>query len=265
MSLCPSSLDRVRITLVILLVAGTAFFKFETISLTFDTSRGKSLLSQETHMNDDDETPTRSRSEPSPASIEPARSSSIVCQLSGELGNNLAKLSTAYGLHLWLKQEFDWNSTILIRHQENTIKWKGVASSLKQCFPSTRSFNFSQCNTAEFLLKQNEQAKWLGKNAFAGINGAAEAKVRSALAQFVEQSRARQRHGNQSSTLDEGQISMPFLYANSMLRRGLFLNRFYNEIRQFLAFDPSCCKLLPEPDESVFVSASAAARDVAVS
>jgi hypothetical protein len=50
-------------------------------------------------------------------------------------------------------------------------------------------------------------------------------------------------------------ISLPFLLTN-ILASDYMVDHFYQDLRQYFAIDESCCKEIPEPDETVFVCAA---------
>jgi len=186
----------------------------------------------------------------------------LVCQLSGELGNQLSHLAHCHAVRLWLDRIQHEQGVppaqrvsveMQVRHQKHTSKWKRARDDLQLCFPSTRTYNFNGApNTKYFQRRQKEQIEWLGTVApFNGINFRQKPKsVESGLQDFIRRTKSVPYDG------DEQYITMPFLYAEEMVMVDAFVDKFYGDIKQYLRFDLSskdCCKLKPYPDESVFV------------
>jgi hypothetical protein len=175
----------------------------------------------------------------------------IVVELSGEMGNHLSKLAHGFGLSLWLQREYGVQTKIVLRHQEKP-KWLTARDALQQCFPVSRTWDFQQGNTAEIDLQRVRQTEWLGTwlDGINGVKGFEEAQVDSTLQLFAtllanNHSRAEGPSSN---------VSSPFLYSQSFVTNDIFMDRYYDEYRRIFQFDTACCKILPEPDESVFVS-----------
>jgi hypothetical protein len=182
------------------------------------------------------------------ARISPA---TIVVQLSGEMGNNLSKIAHGHALSLWLKREFGLEATVILRHQTHP-KWVRARQSVQKCFPVTRSYNFSAANTPEFDNSYRQQSAWLGSS-LDGININESFNVSKALQLFTQLN-----HSGEEQQLDDGNgnISLPFLYADLLVSCDLFMDKFYDDYRELFRVDPACCNHRPEPDESVFVSYS---------
>ena len=61
--------------------------------------------------------------------------------------------------------------------------------------------------------------------------------------------------GGDNASSNSTTISMPFLYADLISQTDIFVDKFYEDLTSYLRFDyENCCKLRPDPDESVFVS-----------
>jgi hypothetical protein len=214
----------------------------------------------------------------------------IVCQLSGELGNNIGKF--VHSLVLWMKltqqqQQLQplpkrpnanfsnvptYNFHIALRHAPYRT-WVRGHHDAKQCFSSSLGrFDFSEAYNSHYddqLVEQNER-HWT--ELLAGINIAPQA-VQEALDNFiriataVRQSSEDKKESTVTSTVSKNSdapeeadspISLPFLRTDAMVGFpdfAEFVDEYYYEIRQFLQFNmEACCALLPDPDESVFVS-----------
>jgi hypothetical protein len=218
------------------------------------------------------------------------RSLTIVCQLSGELGNNIGKF--VHSLVLWMKltrqqqlqqlpKRPNANSSdvptftfhIALRHAPYS-NWVQGHRDAKQCFSSSLGrLNFSEAYNSHYDKRAVEQNDLHWTQLFAGINVAPHA-VQEALDNFIRiatdvrhQTREDEKETtvtsmvtNNSGTAEKADspISLPFLGADTLVgfpSFAEFVDEYYYEIRQFLQFDmEACCALLPEPDESVFVS-----------
>jgi hypothetical protein len=179
---------------------------------------------------------------------------SIICQLSGELGNNLSKFGHAYAIWKLLKQNYpQYDYKIVLRHQLRP-KWTNAKKDIDNCFPVLRKFDFSAGNSPEFDTRLAEQQTQGWMNDFNKINESPQAALR-ALANF----------SNIVSTLrqdtGESPISMPFLLSDSFVTSLSnfieYADDYYDELRHVFKFNERsdvCCALRPDPDESVFVS-----------
>ena len=91
----------------------------------------------------------------------------IVCQLAGEMGNNIGFLSYCLSLKMWLESgEFvlkrdETDIGIIIRHQDHS-KWVRGASDMHRCFPNTRKDDFAAANTQDFVQIFNHQNEVFG-------------------------------------------------------------------------------------------------------
>jgi hypothetical protein len=81
---------------------------------------------------------------------------SIVCQLAGEMGNQLSRYAYALGLQLELGSQMP--SAIILRHQERGSKWLVAKKDLQTCFSFFRMLNFSQANSALYEERKRQQA-----------------------------------------------------------------------------------------------------------
>ena len=189
----------------------------------------------------------------------------IVCQLSGEMGNNLAKLGRCLSLKLWLESGEFYNSThklgfsarIALRHQE-ARKWVKGRSDLMRCFPNTNQFDFSEGNNDDFKEIWKLQAGFYGgddrvemETPFHDINFEDINVIGDGLRSFV--SKVAERHSMVYNSASRKNISMPFLFASQFQMIDALADKFYAENKEFFRFDESnCCKIKAEPDEHVF-------------
>jgi len=190
----------------------------------------------------------------------------IVCQLSGEMGNNLGKLGRCLSLKWWLESGAFYNSThkfgysarVALRHQEAN-KWVRGQSDLKRCFPNTNQFDFSEANNKEFEDIWKMQHQLFGGDERVGaaspfneINTYSynEQQIVAGLKSFT--SAAYERHSLLYNAASKRNISLPFLFSSRFQTVDPLSDKFYDEHRQFFRFHDSCCKLKADPDESVF-------------
>ena len=199
----------------------------------------------------------------------------IVCQLSGELGNNLGKFVHAYVLWLKLTQaarQLDSKSNgtlpfhyhIILRHAPYHV-WTRGRNDAKQCFPTSLGlFNFKLGNRPEVdvLLAEQQSLGWM--DMLDGVNESPN-HVDHALKQFVKiasdsrQSDARRRDQD-NAVLANSPVGLPFLWSETMAVHPNFVefvDEYYHDIRNLLEFNEDCCAQRPFPDESVFVSGGA--------
>ena len=224
---------------------------------------------------------------------DPTTNATIVCQLSGELGNNLAKYAHCYAIQQWLQTRYNLPSKIVLRHQL-VSKWVYGDHDAHLCFPHLRPLNFSEGNTPEFDVRAKEQEQWHGDgttvmtNPYYRINSFDPLVVERALNIFVNHTKRRRRQqqqqierveppltypvpsshnstthnaaGNSSAAIPtRWNISVPFLYGNYFALQDKFVDDTIDDLREIFAFDrisKECCQVVPDPDESVFVRVS---------
>jgi hypothetical protein len=85
---------------------------------------------------------------------------SIVCQLSGEMGNFLDIYAHCHAISRLLDSKFGVKSRIVLRHALDRKNLRTVQD-LKACFPFFRSRNFEEANTPLFDQRMLEQSKLL--------------------------------------------------------------------------------------------------------
>jgi hypothetical protein len=185
-------------------------------------------------------------------------SATIVVQLSGEMANNLQHIAHGVGLQLWLKEQFDIPSNVILRHfvgpnnRAPKPKWKSARNDILQCFPSLKNWDFTAGNSKEFTQRQSQQKTWLGERTdrmFGMINGQTSAEIESGLVLL----KGILKHPSSSKPVveDDATIRLPYLYSESLDVYPL-LDRYYENFRQLFQIDPACCAQRPLPDESVF-------------
>ena len=201
----------------------------------------------------------------------------IVVQTKGELGNHLSVMAHAYGIQLELRRTYGIETNLLFRHQtlpngRTVPKGKETRLSLQRCFPHLRSIDFSLVNaiTKEWELRKYQLQKLYSdeeRKRLDGINTATDlTDLTQSLSYFAnEVTNATKQQllsswittsssSSSSSSSDNVSISLPFLYSHSMGVNNIMINKYYEEIREWLQFDSNaCCKALPDPDEVVWV------------
>ena len=178
---------------------------------------------------------------------------SIVIQLSGELGNQLCKFAFGYGLKWILEEDYHVTTNVILRHQEHR-KWLTAWKSVKTCFPNLRDMDFSEGNTEEFEERLKQQQMWLGDGVFT-LNGCQrETCIREQLDKLV---------GILSNATNpppgipvNANITLPFLYADTYGMLDYINDRFYDRFKgdlfQFDLDNPECCDPKAQLDETVF-------------
>lgn len=176
----------------------------------------------------------------------------IVIQLSGEMGNNLAKIATGKGLQLWARREFGIETDLVLRHQDHT-KWISGMKDTKKCFPKFRYWDFELGNGPNYDERLEQQKRWLeGKSALLQLTTARSEDVDESLSTLRT---ILQTERNFTDLTNSRNITLPFLLADHLALIDLWPDRFYDDYRDFFEFDyKACCKVKPDPDESVFVS-----------
>lgn len=171
---------------------------------------------------------------------------SIVCGLSGEMANNMAKMAHALAIQEWLL-DYGVHTDIILRHQE-LPKWLKARKALLQCFPSMHVYDFEAGNGAEYTLRAHQQRDWMGIDAFKGVNSEDVVTIEATLQAFVEETKTLWTEPVGGNTT----ISLPFLPTDHFALTDIFVDRYLDQMREFFAFNESCCALRPSPDESVF-------------
>jgi hypothetical protein len=171
------------------------------------------------------------------------RNGTIVVYLTGEMGNHLLILAKSLSVKLMANEKYGISAEFVLRHQQSP-KWVHGRNSIQSCFPKLRHFNFSAANTDAFdkLAREQDKGPW----------DPARLKIVSDI--------------DNADTMDDA-----LLYWKSVLESHVdgvapfltvakwcplvMIDRYLDQLRSFFEFDKiACCKALPGPDESVFVS-----------
>jgi hypothetical protein len=197
----------------------------------------------------------------------------IVCQLSGEFGNNISKFVHALVLWRMLNQQQQQHASALIpylrfrivlRHQQHS-KWVRARDDIQKCFPSSLGqFDFELGN--RIVFDDAKQTRRLWTELFHGVNQSPQT-VPTALDHFLRIATDVYHQQRSSNTTDDaesqrkGSTALPFLPSDVLVshpRFVEFVDDYYRDIRQFLQFHQAaaCCALLPDSDETVYVRTS---------
>jgi hypothetical protein len=184
--------------------------------------------------------------------LQTSRSITMVVGLSGEMGNHLQKIAFARALQNMLYERYSIRTELIMQHQERGGKWISAAQNLKECFPNLRHYDFERGNAPSFYQRLQQQNEWLGRDEASKLvfpNLVSQERVDEGL-EFLS-SLVRK---NSTIPIDDHNISLPFLYVQAFAELS-HIDSHFSDLRQLFSLDrASCCKELPQPDESVFVS-----------
>ena len=177
----------------------------------------------------------------------------IIVQLSGEMGNNLHKLSFARGLQIQLSER-GVSTNLILRHMDgDDSKWKRARSFISRCFPRLSHLDFEAANSPEYQERQVQQ-KILYGQAVSGLKlkGKDDVSVKRVLDNLQSLLNDERFSTSSVGIPKDANIHLPFLVADEMVDHE-YLDRYRDDFRTFFEFDDDvCCAAVPEPDESVF-------------
>jgi hypothetical protein len=213
----------------------------------------------------------------------PATTTSIVVNLSGELGNHLSRMARGLALQRWAQQDYGLATDLVFR--DSGYSRVGGPMDIQKCFPKLRHLDLRRGNTMEYdqRLLQQQQQWWNDDTVQAALHVTSSraedvAKSLSTLRDLLQhhnrnatnQTRIVDAGGFHNGTIDsnnstintnitnysEYTISLPFLTVEGdMVVVDAWADRFYDDFRDVFQFDyEACCKLKPDADESVLVS-----------
>lgn len=187
----------------------------------------------------------------------------LLVPLSGELGNHLHWISTAYRIKWHLESVLPVEIQIVGEHQ-NHKKWKHAQQDILNCFVNLKSFEFSAGrHSAEFRTIREKQRYFLQRHPgefsitesggdCRGLFECAERRAELAIKRWAETMESDP--GNSTELHVEGSnYSLPFLMLREM--DGPSINHEEEPIRtlfQINTTNPFCCSSLPRLDELVF-------------
>lgn len=188
------------------------------------------------------------------------KNATIVVFLSGEMGNHLSILAKAHSVALVAQAQYGISTELVLRHQSHP-KWVFGQDSIQSCFPKLRHYNFSAANSEAFDQLAARQDGILLEKQWDPVRLKLESDQDDKYT--IKESISYWKKILESPTLvaeleqDSAgtAVSLPFLTVASWCPLDL-LDQHLDEIRSFFEFDKAtCCKIQPDPDESVFVSA----------
>eukprot|EP00980_Cylindrotheca_fusiformis_P004237 scaffold918_cov126-Cylindrotheca_fusiformis.AAC.16 len=190
----------------------------------------------------------------------------VVVQLSGELGNQLQKITNGRCVQRLIENKLGLTTKLMLRAQ-NHGKWKNAMISVKEAFPNLRPFNFQEGNTKEFDVVHNQQQSWIQQlvknNQLDLTNVSANADCLNGLKCAEENcyvdllnllNQTWHMVDRPSNMVKDGNISIPHVYVESFVD-SYCLELLYDELvlQDFLTIDEKAiCKQVPDSDESVF-------------
>ena len=187
------------------------------------------------------------------------RNATIVVHLSGEMGNHLSILAKALVVKLVAAERHGITAEIKLRHQPHP-KWVKGRDAIQKCFPNLQNFNFTAANTDAFNDFSIEQDRLLVQNNWdpAKLRLDSDLDDRNAIGdalsywkRIIESPFSFEINVNASVP-----VAFPFLTVASWCPLDM-LDLYLSQIRSFLEFDKAaCCRIKPDPDESVFVRAT---------
>lgn len=187
-----------------------------------------------------------------------SRNLTIVIQLSGELGNHLAKMATGAALALeWKARVRHGNVQLLLQRQEHTTKGERVEKQLQTCFPYLLEL-FQMSSTIPDLDEQLERLQshlvlYDGKEVSLAsvldrVNSYPPVRVDETLDWLAK-------HWNDLSSSPPNTPSStistyPFLYANHLAElEDLYVKRHYSALRRLLTMSTTSeCQPRPPND-----------------
>lgn len=187
----------------------------------------------------------------------------LLVPLSGELGNHLHWISTAYRIKWHLERTFPLEIQIVGEHQSHR-KWKHAQQDIQNCFVNLKPFEFEAGrHSSEFQLIRKHQREFIqhhpGEFSITdsgadcqGLFDCAERRAELTMKTWTELDE--DSSGNASQLLIEGSnYSLPFLVLREM--DGPSIKHEEEPIRALLKINmtnPFCCAALPKPNEFVF-------------
>jgi len=185
------------------------------------------------------------------------RNATIVVFLSGEMGNHLSILAKAWSVRLLAQKQYGIFAELVLRHQSHP-KWIYGRDAIQKCFPKLREYNFSAANTNAFEELAREQERLLVKGKWdpARLKLDSDQDDKNTLNDSLLYWKSILDSPSLASIETDAAagISFPFLSVASWCPLDM-LDQYLEQIRSFFEFDKKvCCRIQPDPDESVFVS-----------
>jgi hypothetical protein len=195
-------------------------------------------------------------------SLNGRRTLTLLVPLSGELGNHLHCISTAFRIKWYLERKFPLDIQIVGEHQDHP-KWKNAQGDIMACFVNLKDFVFDAGRHSDefrrIRMKQREFVQNYPGEFSISATGTdcqnlfecAESRAKLVMEKWR---RFDQNEAEGNLTIVQGSnFSLPFLVLHEM--DGPSIDHETEPIRSLFQFDfesPICCALLPEPHELVF-------------
>jgi len=186
-----------------------------------------------------------------------------VIHLSGELGNHLSKIVAGYAIkYAGLEMEKPVNVRIHWLNQ-GIPKSKKTAKELKTCFPNFKDKNLYECNVPSFAKVGNQQELLFDKKtSFLKTNSKRFPFSLKGLMQrlhyitnVMDDGKTIPFHHMQHLFQDDDTLSLsiPFIEVNRFVGADI-IDYYYDQIIDLFRFNEgTCCKAVPDPDETVLV------------
>ena len=147
----------------------------------------------------------------------------------------------------------------MLQH-ENSKKWTRGRDSVQQCFPTFRDWEFETdaYHTDYFRERGKVAMAWMGKGNMKKLGKIntpnTVSDVDQALTLFADKTALAMQTLSEENS-DNHTITVPYLRSDILMHSYMYIDKYYDDLREYMQFDyDNCCKLKPDPDESVFVS-----------
>jgi hypothetical protein len=209
--------------------------------------------------------PSQESPVPNSQSQNDRRMLTLLVPLSGELGNHLHWISTAFRIKWYLERRLPLDIQIVGEHQDHP-KWKNAHEDIVSCFVNLKDFvfdagrhndEFRRIRTKQQEFVQNYPGEFSISSTGTDCQSLFECAERRAEI-VMERWRRFSDHengegGGNLTTVTGSNFSLPFLVLHEM--DGPVIDHDTEPIRSLFQFDfasPVCCALLPEPNELIF-------------
>lgn len=167
----------------------------------------------------------------------------LVVQLRGELCNQISALASAKITQI-LAQQVGIKIQLIGQHQ-NHKKWVRGRDDFIKCFPNLRNFKFDGgVHDSAFETARTRQEAWLSKQD--------QNLLKDARRPGIQLVKRLLKNPNSTMATTDSDYSVPYLMTTAFSRFEVLQPAYYEPIREFFRMDEEiCCKLQPEPAESV--------------
>jgi hypothetical protein len=193
---------------------------------------------------------------------------SVVVRMKGEMSNLISYWVFAKGVQLWANDHYGLTMDLVGERQAGT-KWKGAVTDIQTCFPNLRTINFHGGRwDDDFKIRRQQQRDWVGEENFAKLiidRGDSDCGTEewfclhhqlAFLQQILQQSVPESIITANETSTHSNKYSLPYLMTDQQASFDVIVDQYFDQIRDWLAFDyDACCSSVePDPDEVVFVS-----------